>query len=548
MKAAIYCRVSTENQEREGTSLESQREACLNKAKELGYEVGPARILKEVYSGLEIERPLLTELREWVRNKEIDAVVVYSTDRLSRDPLHLLLLADECDKAGVYLCFVTEPMDNSMEGQLLGFVRGWANKLEAIRIKERSIRGKKQRALQGKLPSGRKLYGFDYIKGKGVGEGIRYINENETKWVREIYRWLVGEGLTLNAITYRLRALGVPTPAGSKFWLRQTVYRILSNPAYIGKTYSFTRTSVEPKTRRKPNSKCKKTGVAWKPKSEWITIEGATPAIISEDLFNEAQKILKRNKELSSRNAKRQYLLSGYIFCRCSRRYIGYVRKWKGKGKRYEQRYYRCGASQSIVSPERCDNRQLHAPTIEDAVWGEIELLLSKPEMVLSELQSRQKEASKVSHLERNLEAIRARLQHKEKEKDRIHRVFYLMGDEQRFRADIATLTEENKTLQEEEVNLISGIEASQKFAPDVEGIKQACELVRSNLGSLGFGDKRLALEALQIKVKVDGKDINIEGVIPIQPRSFESSASRAGLHNISQAYPFSTPVIVGER
>jgi hypothetical protein len=45
-------------------------------------------------------------------------------------------LADEFDKAGVKLCFVTEPLDNSMEGQLLGFVRGWASKLEAVKIKE----------------------------------------------------------------------------------------------------------------------------------------------------------------------------------------------------------------------------------------------------------------------------------------------------------------------------------------------------------------------------------------------------------------------------
>ena len=38
MKAAIYCRVSTEGQEREGTSLQSQLDACLVKSRELGYE------------------------------------------------------------------------------------------------------------------------------------------------------------------------------------------------------------------------------------------------------------------------------------------------------------------------------------------------------------------------------------------------------------------------------------------------------------------------------------------------------------------------------
>ena len=48
MRAAIYCRVSTEDQEKEGTSLGSQVAACLEKAKELGYEVPDELIFKEV--------------------------------------------------------------------------------------------------------------------------------------------------------------------------------------------------------------------------------------------------------------------------------------------------------------------------------------------------------------------------------------------------------------------------------------------------------------------------------------------------------------------
>lgn len=136
MRVAIYCRVSTEDQEREGTSLDSQLEAGVRRARELDSGTKNLRILKEVYSGLTLERPKLTELRESVRRGEVDAVVVYSTDRLSRDPVHLLFLVEEFEKAGVKLDFVTEPLDNSLEGQLLGFVRGWASKVEALKIRE----------------------------------------------------------------------------------------------------------------------------------------------------------------------------------------------------------------------------------------------------------------------------------------------------------------------------------------------------------------------------------------------------------------------------
>ena len=79
MKAAIYCRVSTEGQEQDGTSLKTQLEACRKYCQDRRYEIGCE--LSEAWSGLSLERPKLTELRELVRLDKIDAVVVYSLDR-----------------------------------------------------------------------------------------------------------------------------------------------------------------------------------------------------------------------------------------------------------------------------------------------------------------------------------------------------------------------------------------------------------------------------------------------------------------------------------
>ena len=59
MKAAIYCRVSTEDQERDGTSLQSQLEACVTKAKELSCEVPAENIFKESWTGSTMDRPKL---------------------------------------------------------------------------------------------------------------------------------------------------------------------------------------------------------------------------------------------------------------------------------------------------------------------------------------------------------------------------------------------------------------------------------------------------------------------------------------------------------
>lgn len=524
MKAAIYTRVSTENQEREGTSLDSQLEACLKLAEDRGYEVPREFILSETYSGSSLDRPKLNEMRRWVRDSEVDAIIVYTLDRLSRDPVHFIILQEELERAGVELILATEDIDSSDMGKLIAYIKGYAAKLEAEKIKERTMRGKLQRALQGRIPfGGFRLYGYDYIKGKRDGEGIRRINEAEIKWVKEIYHWLVEEHLTIYAIARRLTAMGVPTPGGGRSWVRQTVHNILTNPAYLGRTYYLTRTNVEPKRRLNPDAKKKKTTSVWKPKDEWKEIKDATPSVISEELFGEAQRTLKRNKELSSRNAKRQYLLSGYIFCQpCGRRYIGFTHTRLRKDGIREHRYYRCGET-------HCDNCNLNATIIEQAVWEQIEAILSWPELVMAELQDRREEADKTGFLERNLETTRARLKYKQvREGDRIHRAFYVTGNEERFKRDMAILAEEIKTLKEEEANTISRIEAGRKLALDVEGIKKACELVKDNLASLTFENKRLALEALQIRVVVDGLDVNIEGIIPIQPCSVVSASSES--------------------
>ena len=238
-RAAIYCRVSTESQEAENTSLHTQLEQCLAYCQNRDYDV--AYRYSEAYSGLSLERPKLNELRELVRAGSIDVIVCYSLDRLSRDPVHGVIIIEELEKHHVLLEAVSETVDSSEVGKLISYIRGFASKLEAEKIKERTVRGRRARAREGRFPSGSgtSLYGYDYIKVSQENGGRRVINETEASWVRQMYEWLVNDGLSTDAITYRLRALNAPTKSG-KIWNRRSVQSILKNPAYTGKTYVFT--------------------------------------------------------------------------------------------------------------------------------------------------------------------------------------------------------------------------------------------------------------------------------------------------------------------
>jgi site-specific DNA recombinase len=519
MRAAIYCRVSTEDQEREGTSLDSQLEACLKKADELGYEVPEEFIILETYSGLTLDRPKLPRLRQWVRDKDVDAVIGYTLDRVSRDPVYFIILQEEMEKAGVKLILVTETIDSSDLGKLITYIKGYAAKLEAEKIRERTMRGIKERIKAGRMPSGRRarLYGYTYLSGKGTGEGVRYINEPEAKWVKQIFHWFVNEGLGIDRITYKLRELGIPTPSGKGLWYASEVWKILRNRAYIGETYVFTQTYGEPKTRLSKGTKSKKTGLIRKPREEWIEIPGATPPIIDRDLFEAAQAQLKRNKDRASRNTKQQYLLSGHIRCRrCNRNYWGYVKRAKWAGEYHIKRYYRCSGTLQMVSPARCGNRNLPADKVEALIWQEVERLLSQPDLVLAELERKRAEVNDKSFLEEELGQVNRRLKALDREQDQLLQWALKGFPEESVIRENEKINRQRADLKQRRGELETKIKQAREAEVDIEGIERFCALVKQNLRDSTFEDKRLALEALQIEIWVDGDTINVLGSIPI--------------------------------
>ena len=148
--AVVYCRVSTDKQEQEGTSLQTQMEGCLKHCQENGHDA--AHSLSETYSGLTLERPKLNELRELVRAEAIDVVVCYSLDRLSRDPVHGVIITQELEKHGVKLEAVTEDVDSTELGKLISYVRGYASKWRSRRYVNAPCGGRGLARWPGRYP------------------------------------------------------------------------------------------------------------------------------------------------------------------------------------------------------------------------------------------------------------------------------------------------------------------------------------------------------------------------------------------------------------
>jgi site-specific DNA recombinase len=231
MKAIIYCRVSTEGQEQDGTSIQTQLEACQKYCQVRNYEI--KHQLQEAWSGLSLERPKLAELRELVRSEMVDVVVVYSLDRLSRDPVHGVIIMQELEKHRVALEAAIETVDNSEVGKLVFYIKGYAAKLDAERRRDATGRGKRALLKNGKLSQGTGIgvYGYKWIKEYKKRIPIEY----EAKVVERIFEMLVN-GDSFLKIARTLNNESIPTKSGRK-WEAYTINRIVRNPAYIGITY-----------------------------------------------------------------------------------------------------------------------------------------------------------------------------------------------------------------------------------------------------------------------------------------------------------------------
>jgi len=491
----------------------------LAKAKELGYDTSSTFVLSEVGSRLTLDRPKLNQVRQWVRDKQVDAVIVYVLDRLSGDPVHTIILEDELERSGVQLISVTEDIDSSDLGKLVSYIRGYAAKLEVEKIRERTMRGARMRASQSKIPIGGtgKLYGYTYLPGKGVGEGVRYINEPQAKWVKQIFHWFVNDGLSRVRLTNKLRGLGIPTPSGKGRWYASSVWKILKNPAYIGETYVFTQTYGEPKTRLSKGTKTRKTGVIKKPREEWVEIPGATPAIIDKGLFEAAQAQLRRNRERAKRNTKHQYLLSGHIRCsKCYRNYWGYVKMVKWGGEYHPKRYYCCSGNFKMVSPPRCGSRSLPADKNEALTWQQVEELISQPRVVLAELERKRTEVNDKSFPEEELGQVNRRLKALDREQDQLLQWALKGFPEENVIRENEKINRQRAELKQRGVELETRMEQAKQAEVDIEGIERFCALVRQDLRDFTFEDKRQALEALQLEIWVDGDTITLLGSIPI--------------------------------
>src|SRR5207244_673948 len=247
--AAIYARVSSDRQ-KEDKTIASQTTSLREYAKAQGYTVAPDWVFEdEGYSGATLARPGLERLRELVAEGQVQAVLVYGPDRLSRKYAYQVLLLEEFSRHGVETVFLQGVSAQTPEERLLVQFQGMIAEYERAQIAERSRRGKRHRAQQGSINvlSGAP-YGYRYVRKSNTSAAYYQVMESEAAVVRRVYEAYTQQGLSINVIAHLRNEEHIPTRTGTTRWERSTVWGMLRNPAYRGRA-CYGKTELRPRQR-----------------------------------------------------------------------------------------------------------------------------------------------------------------------------------------------------------------------------------------------------------------------------------------------------------
>jgi site-specific DNA recombinase len=390
--AAIYARVSSE-QQREAHTIGSQTTALIEWAKTLDLEVPTAWIFEDDgYSGATLERPGLERVRDLAAEGQIQAVLVYAPDRLSRKYAYQILLIEELARQGVDTRFLNAPQSATAEDQLLVQFQGMIAEYERAQILERSRRGKRHRARAGEISvlSGAP-YGYRYIRKSDDAPAAYAVIEAEGRVVRHVYERYTVAGLSIGALTRELNDQAVATRKPTARWERSMVWAMLRNPAYRG-TACFGKTRVAPRQRvtralrLRGGMTTRNSANHERPREEWIEIP--VPALIPEETFARAQELLHENKVQARRRTIEPSVVQGLVSCRK----CGYaLSRTSTRSSARPIHYYRCIGSDGWrhLGGPVCENRPVRQDLLDQIVWTEVMRLLEDPALIEQELDRR---------------------------------------------------------------------------------------------------------------------------------------------------------------
>jgi len=155
-----------------------------------------------------------------------------------------------------------------------------------------------------------------------------------------------------------------------------------------------------------------------------------------------------------------------------------------------------------------------------------VESILANPKVIVAGIETVREDAKQATSHIVELETIEARLAELGKEQQQLLQWAIKGFPEATIAQENEGINNDRKRLKERKAEIEAKIESARLAEVNIDDIIKACSLVRDNLGDLSFENKRLALEALNIRILLGESKISIEGAIPVSYGSIESTPS----------------------
>ena len=316
MNIAAYCRVSTDKSD-QLNSLEAQKEFFSEYTKRTG------DTLVRLYADEGISGTKIKNRKEFLRMMSdaehglFDMVVVKDISRFARNTVDLLQNVRKLKSLGIETQFLTANMTSMGNSEFVLTIFGALAQEESANTSKRVKFGKKMNAEKGRVPN--IVYGYDKIIGDYFNLAI---NKEESKVVKQIYKWYTEEGYGAAKIANMLNEKGYKTKRNCK-WSQNATCRILTNEIYTGKIINGKQEVSDFLTGQRRD----------KDETEWMVVERPELRIIEDETFEKAQEILRGRHDafnLSHERQSNKHLFSTLIKCKeCGWSFRRTVRTYK---------------------------------------------------------------------------------------------------------------------------------------------------------------------------------------------------------------------------
>jgi site-specific DNA recombinase len=225
-KAALYARVSTDAQQKEGTINSQITE--LKRQIEAAGDVLVKEYIDDGYSGTLLDRPALNQMRTDAKADIFDAIYFLDTDRIARDIAYQTIIIGELIKYRKHIIIKGKDYVNNPENKFTVTVLGAVAELERAKIMERAARGRLHKMRMGHLgSSGHRTFGYDYMRKTPDAPAALAVNEEQAAIVRSIFEMFASGNFGLVTISRFLEERGVLTQRGKKLWDNDRIKYIL---------------------------------------------------------------------------------------------------------------------------------------------------------------------------------------------------------------------------------------------------------------------------------------------------------------------------------